>query len=99
MPCRLKFERNSYLCQDYNLLTAMTERRFTTFLEDVIGLPMQSIIQEDSSTIDSFIEKRLGADLKLGSDSRLIYRGNPSLDEGRISTENVSERFDAVFGI
>lgn len=81
------------------MLNDNTSKRFESFLEEVIGMPMDSIIQQDSDSIDIFIENRFGQKLELGSDSRMVYRGSPSLAEGRISTDDVNTRFDSIFTI
>ncbi len=81
------------------MLNDNINKRFESFLEEVIGMSIDNVIRQDSDTIDVFIEERFGKKLELGSDSRMIYRGSPTLAEGRISTDDVEMRFDSIFAI
>lgn len=81
------------------MLDENTNKQFESFLEEVIGMSMENILIQDSDSIDAFIENRSGRKLKLGSDSRMIYRGSPALAEGRISTDDINVRFDSIFAI
>jgi hypothetical protein len=62
-----------------------TAKRFERLIEDIVGLPITTIRQQDPEQTDKFIEDRLTIKLQLGKpDPRIEFRGNPLLAMGRI---------------
>jgi len=76
-----------------------TTTSFDELIERVVGLPIDTIRQQDSEQTDAFIEKRMNISLQLGKpDHRVGFRGNPLFDMGRVISNDVDAEFNAKFG-
>ncbi|MDR0972204.1 MAG: hypothetical protein LBM25_07460 [Bacteroidales bacterium] len=74
-----------------------TTNRFESMIENIVGLPIATIREQDPEQTDEYIEGRLGTKLRLSNpDPRIDFRGNPLLYMGRIIND-IEEEFNNKF--
>ena len=80
--------------------TENVTEKFNSFIEETVGLPLETIRQQEAEETDKFIEESKNVKLKMGySGFGISFRGNPLLSMGKVISHDVDKEFVEKFSI